>query len=328
MSIDKKEILEAKSQSNINLSIDNAYTEDIVVKLRFEGTASNSDYKFIGADSAVISAGSTSSSVTIETIDDIIIEENENLIVAIDDVDKAFEAGVQQDTITILDNDSLLTISSSIDQVLCYGDENGEIILTVTQGNSPYSFVWQKDGVNLSVDNDTLDNLSPGTYSVEVRDADGKYPTSQEFIIDQPDKLQINIDDFKNVSCDEENDGKIDVTISGGNGPYTLLWSSLDVDGFSSSLEDISGLSVGEYNLKVTDANGCVETISKKLDNSGRKSINSEWFVKDKFFTTVKSDETMSQDVNNIYSVSFINDNDGIAVGEYGAFRTTSYHIN
>ena len=120
------------------------------------------------------------------------------------------------------------------------------------------------------------------------------------------------------------------VTISGGNGPYTLLWSSLDVDGFSSSLEDISGLSVGEYNLKVTDANGCVETISKKLDNSGRKSINSEWFVKDKFFTTVKSDETMSQDVNNIYSVSFINDNDGIAVGEYGSLSNNfvSYQLN
>ncbi|KPK81499.1 MAG: hypothetical protein AMS27_15395, partial [Bacteroides sp. SM23_62_1] len=53
------------------------------------------------------------------------------------------------------------------------------------------------------------------------------------------------------VSCYEDGDGAIDVTMSGGIAPYTYAW------GHGPTTEDVSGLSGGSYSLNVTDANGC-----------------------------------------------------------------------
>ena len=62
---------------------------------------------------------------------------------------------------------------------------------------------------------------------------------------------------MSDVNCFGGSDGSIDLTVSGGSGSFTYLWS----DG--STTEDLSGLSAGSYSVTVTDANfGCVETSS------------------------------------------------------------------
>ena len=323
LNIDKKEISEDGKQSSINLTIDESNSEDITIKLKYSGSASGNDYKFIGADSAIISTGNTSASVTLESVDDNLIEGDELIIVSIDDVTNAVEAGVQEDTITILDNDTLLTIISKVDQILCYGEDNGKISLSVDQGKAPYSFLWTKDDESLSLDNDTIDKLAPGSYRVEVRDADGKYPTSETFVITQPDSLVVEILSSVNASCDGDNDGQININVTGGSSPYTFVWTTTDGLGLNSSSEDQSGLSAGSYMLKVTDVNGCEATISKTLDDSGRKNINSSWFKKDELFNLSLGGLSKDQDANDIYSISMLNDNDGVIVGEYGDLTNT-----
>jgi hypothetical protein len=59
---------------------------------------------------------------------------------------------------------------------------------------------------------------------------------------------------FAMPSCNGGNNGSIDLTISGGTSPYTILWSN------SETTEDISGLSAGTYSVLVTDANGSTST--------------------------------------------------------------------
>ena len=53
-------------------------------------------------------------------------------------------------------------------------------------------------------------------------------------------------------SVDGENDGEIDITVSGGTMPYEYAWDN------DAETEDISSLMPGEYTVTVTDSNGCV----------------------------------------------------------------------
>ncbi|MFT4600905.1 MAG: hypothetical protein ACI857_001082, partial [Arenicella sp.] len=51
---------------------------------------------------------------------------------------------------------------------------------------------------------------------------------------------------------DGTTNGAIDVTITGGTPPYTILWDNAEIT------EDITGLAAGDYTITVTDDNGCV----------------------------------------------------------------------
>lgn len=54
-----------------------------------------------------------------------------------------------------------------------------------------------------------------------------------------------------NPSCYMSSNGNINLTVTGGTGPYTFLWSNGAVT------EDISKLKDGTYSVKVTDKNNC-----------------------------------------------------------------------
>lgn len=55
-------------------------------------------------------------------------------------------------------------------------------------------------------------------------------------------------------------DGSISLTVSGATNPYVFQWTG--PGGFSSSNEDVSGLSEGYYEVIISDANGCDTTLT------------------------------------------------------------------
>lgn len=150
-----------------------------------------------------------------------------------------------------------LTLSSTVTQPLCNGGTNGAINLTVSNGVAPYTYSWTGPGGFTSSSQD-ITNLAPGTYGVTVSDA--ACTRSASFNVIAPAVLGVTLAPSilpfgQNISCFGGNDGAIDATITGGTGPYTVIWTG--PSGYTSSSVDINGLYAGAYAINVTDNNGC-----------------------------------------------------------------------
>src|SRR5690606_39357106 len=63
----------------------------------------------------------------------------------------------------------------------------------------------------------------------------------------------------QDISCFGAADGSASITPSGGTSPYSYVWDN------GSTSATPSGLSVGTYNVTVTDANGCTFNTSVTL---------------------------------------------------------------
>jgi gliding motility-associated-like protein len=157
-----------------------------------------------------------------------------------------------------------ISLSAVVVDNVCYDAYDGSIDLTV-QGGTPaydgYTYVWseQNDSIVHYYDPDfvayteDLSNLHAGTYTVTVTDLNNCQMTAT-YHVDQPFQgilLEGNVTD---VSCKDQHDGAIDLTVTYGTPPYTYLWSNGET---SEDLEELDG---GTYIVTVTDIYGCTET--------------------------------------------------------------------
>jgi gliding motility-associated-like protein len=151
---------------------------------------------------------------------------------------------------------------TSVNDVTCSGNADGAIDVTATGGTEPYIFSWTGTGGFTSVLAD-LEDLSPGSYSLTVTDANGCGTFILDAVIGEPAPLVITIDSYSDyngfgVACNGGTDGSISSSASGGTGPYVFSWTG--PAGFASSSDDITNLGSGSYSLEVTDASGCFVT--------------------------------------------------------------------
>jgi surface protein len=139
---------------------------------------------------------------------------------------------------------SLLSGTTIVSNVSCFGGSNGAIDLTATGGTTPYSYDW---GTGIS--SEDRSGLAIGAYSVTITDNNG-CSTVVNTLITQPTELSASAT-TTDVSCNGGTDGTINLTTNGGTIPYSYDWGG----GITS--EDRSTLPVGTYSVIVTDANGC-----------------------------------------------------------------------
>ena len=142
--------------------------------------------------------------------------------------------------------DSLSSNTIVTGNISCFSGNNGSIDLTVSGGTMPYSYVW-----NTGATTEDIINLSAGTYSVSIIDANGCTTNSIAIITQPAGALATNVSINQQVSCYAGSNGSIDLTVTGGTLPYTFTWSN------GSTTEDISNLSAGIYTVMVNDSNGC-----------------------------------------------------------------------
>jgi gliding motility-associated-like protein len=154
-----------------------------------------------------------------------------------------------------------IEIGAVVQNPLCFEDCNGSIDLTITNGEAPLLFEWTDASGNSLGNQEDLDDLCQGTYSVEVTDANGCVQVA-DYGLSHPDSLTINgfsplLNNGYNVSDPGGNDGTIETDVTGGTPDYSYDWEGpTPIDGDESMPE---GLTAGEYLLTITDANGCMK---------------------------------------------------------------------
>ncbi|MCX6258077.1 MAG: GEVED domain-containing protein [Bacteroidia bacterium] len=154
----------------------------------------------------------------------------------------------------IISQPTLIQISvTDFDNVTCFNADNGNIEINVTGGITAYSYHWSYNDETTH----NLNNLPSGTYHLTVTDANSCIMTAT-YIITQPAALTITTG-LTNVQCNGNNNGAIDITVTGGTSPYTYLWNN------GTTIEDRTNLAPGTYSVTVTDVNGCTATATATL---------------------------------------------------------------
>lgn len=137
-----------------------------------------------------------------------------------------------------------LTLSVTPTNVTCYGAYDGTINTTVSGGSTPYTYAWT-DGVNVG----TRNNVNAGSYAVMVTDASGCSVTNSVNVTQPP---VINLSStITGVSCFSRTDGAINLTVNGGNAPFSFAWSN------GLTTEDLTNIPAGVYTVTVSDASHC-----------------------------------------------------------------------
>lgn len=127
------------------------------------------------------------------------------------------------------------------------GSNNGGATITVNGGTAPFSYLWSNGQTTPQ-----LTNVSPGSYSYTVTDANGCYDTGMTTIASS---TSLNTTTTTNhASCHGLQDGEATIIINGGTTPFSYQWSN------GSTSPQISNVSAGSYSYTVTDALGCSNT--------------------------------------------------------------------
>jgi hypothetical protein len=154
------------------------------------------------------------------------------------------------------------TLSATTLEETCYGDNDGEINVTVSGSTNTFTF----DIGNGTQNSGSFDNLSQGSYSVTV--ADTSCFSLVSVILSGPDSVSGNLTS-NNISCNGFSDGSINVNGTGGDGSYNYDFGS----GFVSS-GSFSGLAVGSHSVNIQDGNGCLGTVSAVITEPSMLSIS------------------------------------------------------
>ncbi|MBN2778654.1 MAG: T9SS type A sorting domain-containing protein [Bacteroidales bacterium] len=150
-------------------------------------------------------------------------------------------------------------VSEDIVNVLCHGEETGEITLTTLGGTGVLSFEWVLEGeAGVFATTEDLIELAAGIYHLTVNDENMCELTS-DYTITQSDVLDVTLD-VTPISCAGYENGEILAQATGGSGTYSAYYWYDDEENIIGVSPHITGLSAGYYEVVVRDSYYCYDT--------------------------------------------------------------------
>ncbi|MBC7884475.1 MAG: T9SS type A sorting domain-containing protein [Saprospiraceae bacterium] len=189
-----------------------------------------------------------------------------------------------------------MNLNSSLNHVRCAGGNDGSIILSVTGGVTPYTYLWSNNSTS-----NVLNNLTAGTYTVTVTD-NVLCTKTASYIISQPGPLAVGFTNVVNATCNGYANGSATMNISGGTSSYHYQWSN-GASG-NGAINTQSNLSAGIYSVTATDFFDCQKTASVTISQPAPINI---------------------QVINQVPVSCFGGSNGGISISTNGQSGTVSY---
>jgi len=146
--------------------------------------------------------------------------------------------------------DCQLTANLVSQPVTCAGGNNGSATANISNPVGSVNYTWSN-----GMTNQTISNLSVGTYSVTI--TDNACSVIKTVVVNSPAPILVT-SSFTAPACNIPN-GSISVNAAGGVGNYSYQWSN------GSTNQNLNSIPAGTYTVTITDQNQCSTTFTQNL---------------------------------------------------------------
>ncbi|MCO6499412.1 MAG: gliding motility-associated C-terminal domain-containing protein [Vicingus serpentipes] len=131
---------------------------------------------------------------------------------------------------------------------ICFGGSTGSVSMNPVGGVPPYTYLWAIPGNPTTA---SVNNLTAGTYTVTVTDANG-CNINRSVTLNNPPTVTTTIAKT-NALCQGSCDGVAVAIVGNGQAPYTYTWN----DPLNQTRDTAKFLCAGTYTVNIVDNNGC-----------------------------------------------------------------------
>jgi hypothetical protein len=139
--------------------------------------------------------------------------------------------------------------ATSYTSPLCFGQSNGAMGLTFSQGSAPFNVVWSNPSASTT---ETVTGIVAGVYTATVTDNFGCVASAMVNVT-QPNPLVLNMIPTQTVCFGQSI--QVYATAGGGTQPYSYSWNPSSLIG--GGPHTVSLTTSGGFTASVQDAHGC-----------------------------------------------------------------------
>jgi gliding motility-associated-like protein len=140
---------------------------------------------------------------------------------------------------------------------------DGSATTVANGGTGPYTYNWQPGNGNAA----TYANIPSGQYTITVTDANN-CTSIDSVVVTNTVNFSVTSGPIGNVTCNAACDGSLSATASSGSPPFTYAWAPA-----GGNASAATNLCAGTYTCTITDATGCLTTVSFTVTEPGPLTV-------------------------------------------------------